>query len=94
MAVDLEVAMVVDHQHAAARAVEVAVREVERWIGRRRRRRVPVPRPTVGAVGAEVARVHVIRPGAAVLAHAVVGVGTALPWSGAGIGGWLGYNKK
>jgi sorbitol-specific phosphotransferase system component IIBC len=48
------------------------------------------------ATVAVVAAAPVLLPlvGLGAVATAVVGVGTALPWIGAGIGGWLGYNKK
>ena len=48
------------------------------------------------ATVAVVAAAPVLLPlvGLGAVATAVVGVGTALPWAGAAIGGWFGYNKK
>jgi sorbitol-specific phosphotransferase system component IIBC len=46
---------------------------------------------TVAVVAAAPVLLPLVGLGAA--ATAIVGVGTALPWIGAGIGGWLGYNK-
>lgn len=47
---------------------------------------------TVVAIAAAPVLLPII--GLGTVATAIVGVGTALPWLGAGIGGWLGYNKK
>jgi sorbitol-specific phosphotransferase system component IIBC len=46
---------------------------------------------TVAVVAAAPVLLPLVGLGAA--GAAIVGVGTALPWIGAGIGGWLGYNK-
>jgi sorbitol-specific phosphotransferase system component IIBC len=47
---------------------------------------------TVAVVAAAPVLLPIIGLGAA--GAAIVGVGTALPWIGAAVGGWLGYNKK